>query len=117
MNDRIEEAQSVLSRSINANPGNWFLHYAQGDLWLLKRDIPSALQSFQRAASLNPNDVNLALNLAKRLEQAGLTREAGEQYLRAYRLAPKAMPVVNEAAWFFIDTVNTPSRPRRWSSS
>jgi tetratricopeptide (TPR) repeat protein len=88
----MEEAQAVLSRSLNANPGNWFLHYALGDLWLLKKDIPSALQSFHRASSLNPNDVNLAINLAKRLEQAGLIRSRGTVSSCLQTGPPKACP-------------------------
>ncbi|HAJ27959.1 MAG TPA: hypothetical protein DCG53_12085 [Syntrophus sp. (in: bacteria)] len=108
LNDHLDSAVELVSQSIKKRPNDWFLHYVLGDLYLLKRDVNSASQSYGRAAALNQGDVNMAMNLAIRYEQAGMNREAEAQYLRAYKMVPQNMPIVNEVAWYFIDTRNSP---------
>jgi len=112
LNNQLDNAIEIVSEIIKKKPNDWFLHYVRGDLYLLKRDVKSASQSYSRAASLNPDDVNLAVNLATRYEQAGMTREAEAQYMRAYKRAPQNMPIVNEVAWYFIDTRNSPQQAK-----
>ncbi|MFA5180743.1 MAG: tetratricopeptide repeat protein [Syntrophales bacterium] len=112
LNGQLDNALELVSKSIKKRPNDWFLHYVLGDLYLLKRDVNSASQSYSRAAALNPGDVNLAMNLAARYDQAGMIREAEAQYLRAYKGAPQNMPVVNEVAWYFIDTRNSPQQAK-----
>ena len=112
MNDKMDEALDAVARASRKKPDNWFLHFVLGDLYLLKRDMKSATPHYQRAAALNPEDVNLALNLAARYTQTGLIQEAEEQYLNAYRKAPRSMPIVNEAAWFYIESKNQPRQAK-----
>lgn len=112
LNDKWDEAQNILSGSLKTMPQNWYLHYVLGDLYLLKRDTRSAHTYFSRAAALNPDDLNLAMNLAARYDQAGMTREAEEQYLRAFAKAPNFMPIVNEVAWYYVETRNSPHQAK-----
>lgn len=112
LNNQLDNAVEIVSKGIKKKPNDWFLHYVLGDLYLLKRDVNSASQSYSRAASLNPDDMNLAMNLATRYNQAGMIREAEAQYLRAYKRAPQNMPIVNEVAWYFIDTRNSPQQAK-----
>ena len=112
LNDQLDNAIDIVTSSIKKKPNDWFLHYVLGDLYLRKRDIKSASQSYGRATTLNPDDMNLAMNLASRYDQAGMTREAEAQYLSAYKRAPQNMPIVNEVAWYFIDTRNSPQQAK-----
>ena len=112
LNDKWDEALNVVSSNVKKLPQNWYLHFVLGDLYLLKRDTRSAHEQFSRAATLNPDDLNLAMNLATRYDQAGMAREAEEQYLRAYKKAPHLMPIVNEVAWYYIETRNSPQQAK-----
>jgi len=112
LNGQPDDAIDIVKKSIKKKQSDWFLHYILGDIFLLKRDLNSAAQSYERAAALNPDDVNLAMNLAARYERAGMTREAEAQYLRAYKRAPQNMPILNEVAWYFIDTRNSPRQAK-----
>lgn len=107
LNNQLDDALEIVSKSVKKRPNEWYLHYVLGDLLLLKQDVNAASQSYSRAALLNPDDVNLAMNLAARYDHAGMDREAEAQYLRAYKRAPQNMPVVNEVAWYYIDTRNS----------
>jgi len=112
LNDQLDNAVEIVSKSLKKKPNDWFLHYVLGDIYLLKRDLKSASQSYGHATTLNPDDLNLAMNLASRYDQAGMTREAEAQYLRAYKRAPQNMPILNEVAWYFIDTRSSPQQAK-----
>jgi tetratricopeptide (TPR) repeat protein len=112
LNGKFDEALEIVTKSLRKTSQDWFLYYVLGDLYFLKLDIKSASQNYNRAVALNPDDMNLAMNLAARYSQAGMNREAEEQYLRAYKWTPQNMPIVNEVAWYFIDTKNAPQQAK-----
>lgn len=112
LNGQQGDAIDIVKKSIKKKPNDWFLHIILGDIYLLMRDLNTASQSYGRATALNPDDMNMVLNLAARCDRAGMTREAEELYLRAYKKAPQNMLILNEAAWYFIDTRNSPHQAK-----
>jgi tetratricopeptide (TPR) repeat protein len=112
VNRRLNEAMAVVMLNTKQHPKDWRLHYLLGDLYLAKREQRLALASYQRAVTLNPDDPNLALNLSARYTDNHLEGEA-EKILLAFReRRPENMLIVNQLAWLYIETLNTPKKAK-----
>jgi aspartyl/asparaginyl beta-hydroxylase (cupin superfamily) len=73
---RVEEERRVLDQAVAAFPDQAQAQNARGLRALADRDLPLAVSSFARAASLDPREPALCLNLAAAHRQAG--DETGE---------------------------------------
>ncbi|HUF05632.1 MAG TPA: tetratricopeptide repeat protein [Aridibacter sp.] len=79
-------------------PGEPFAYYAAG--WFLERsmrpeDLPRALEMYEKAAALEPNDYLLWLEFGKALERNGNPEEAE----KALRHAAETAPNYSEVLW------------------
>ncbi|HPO35989.1 MAG TPA: tetratricopeptide repeat protein [Syntrophales bacterium] len=110
MNGKIDEAEKVLEKGMKDMPREGFLLLAAGDLQLLKGEREKALKVLTRAESVSSNDPNFLINIAARYVAMGNLTDAERVYQSAYRKFPAEMHVVNEVAWFFIDTLRRPDR-------
>jgi tetratricopeptide (TPR) repeat protein len=112
VNNRLNDAMAVVMLNTKEHPKDWRLHYLLGDLYLAKKEKKLALASYQRALALNLDDPNLVLNLSARYVDAHLEREA-ERILLAFReRQPRNMLTLNQLAWLYIDTLNSPEKAK-----
>jgi tetratricopeptide (TPR) repeat protein len=112
VNHRLNDAMAVVMLNTKQYPKDWRLHYLLGDLYLVKKEKKLALASYQRALTLNPDDPNLVLNLSARYVDTHLEREA-ERILLAFReRQPGNMLTLNQLAWLYIDTLNSPEKAK-----
>jgi tetratricopeptide (TPR) repeat protein len=70
-NDRIDDAVSVLERSINLDPKNGESYYYLAEAWLLKGDLGQAQQFNRLAALYCRNDPNLTILVNEQSETIG----------------------------------------------
>jgi Flp pilus assembly protein TadD len=112
VNNRLNDALAVVMLNTKQHPRDWRLQYLLGDLYLAKKEKKLALASYQRALTLNPDDPNLVLNLSARYVDSQLEREA-ERILLAFRgRQPGNMLTLNQLAWLYIDTLNSPEKAK-----
>ena len=93
-------------------PTDWRIPFLLGDMYLLNANKPAALASYQRALSLNPDDVNLIINLSNRFNRAGMKDESEKILLATYAKDPRNILIANQLAWLYIETYNTPERAK-----
>jgi len=110
VNNRLNDAIAAVMIHVKQRPKDWRLHYLLGDLYLLKKAKDSALASYQRALTLNPDDINTVLNLSSRYAFNGLEKEAEKMLLRLQKKYPKNILIANQLSWLYIETMNAPEK-------
>lgn len=110
LNGQYNEAERVLEEGMKVLPEDGFLPLAAGDLQLLKGEKDKALKVYNRAETAASQDPNLLINVAARYVAIQRMVDAERVYLLAYRKYPSDVHVLNEVAWFFIDTLGRPDR-------
>ena len=111
-NNRTDEAISVAMIQAQKRPNDWRIPFLLGDMYLLNANKPAALASYQRALSLNPDDVNLIMNLSSRYTRAGMKEESEKMLLMTYAKDPRNILIANQLAWLYIETYKAPERAR-----
>jgi tetratricopeptide (TPR) repeat protein len=110
--NRLDEAMDLVQKNLLKQPKAWSLHYLLGDIYFLKKDFKSATASYGQALSLNPNDVNMALNVGARYEKIGIDTETERYYVDIRKKFRYNALVANQLAWFYIDRMGTPLRAK-----
>lgn len=109
---RPDEALDVVQKSLKKQPKAWPLHYLLGDLYTIKKDFKTAIASYTTASALNPEDLNLALNIGARYEKNALDTETENYYLNTLRRFPGSPLAANQLAWFYIDRMGLPQKAK-----
>jgi len=110
--NRMNEAVDIVQKSIRKRPKAWSLRYLLGDLYVLKKDFRAAVASYRDALALNPEDVNLALNVGARYEKNALDAETEKYYLELQSKLPNNTLVANQLAWFYIERMGAPPKAK-----
>jgi tetratricopeptide (TPR) repeat protein len=109
--NRLDDAMSLVRQNLKLQRDSpWLMNLLLGDLYVLKKDVRSAADSYREVLQLRPHDVNLTFNIAMRYEQMNLGKEAETLYVAVQKQFPKNMLYVNHLAWFYIDRVNEPQK-------
>ena len=82
----------VLTRYLEASPGDASGHFQLAHLVLELGDAQGAVHAFQRALALEPDNALIRSDLGTALEKAGRESEAAEAYGRAARAQPPYPP-------------------------
>ncbi len=110
-NNRLDDAMALVKQNMKPHQDSaWIMNLMLGDLCVLKKDLGSAKDSYSEALKLRPRDVNLMFNVAARLEQMNLDKEAEKLYVAILKQFPKNMFYANHLAWFYIDRANEPQK-------
>ncbi|MCX7982652.1 MAG: tetratricopeptide repeat protein [Syntrophales bacterium] len=110
LNGKLAEAEKVIEDAIKVKPDEGHLLLAAGDLQLLKGDQEKAVRIYTRAEAIPSQDPSFIINIAARYVAIGRKTEAQRAYLQAYQRFPTNIHVLNEVAWFFVDTLGQPDR-------
>ena len=81
--DRSEEAASALEAGTAAVPADSVLWNNLGMVYLIRRELDAARESFMRACAVAPDDARPRANLAVALAMSGRLEEAEAVYLQA----------------------------------
>jgi tetratricopeptide (TPR) repeat protein len=104
INNRPNDAIMTLRKAMKNDSKNIQYPVMLGDLYLAQNDKSSALDSFQYALQLAPNDLNILINIGSRYERNSLDKEAEAIYVKAEKMYPGNILIVNKLAWFYTDT-------------
>lgn len=96
--DRLPEALSLLGEAVRATPESAPAWATLGSLLFLRRDLGSARDALERAASLAADDPSLPHQLALVAVAVGDQDDAGQQLLRALRIDPEHLPSLLDLA-------------------
>ncbi|MDD5168267.1 MAG: tetratricopeptide repeat protein [Syntrophales bacterium] len=107
VNNRTEEAIAAVLTQVKKSPRDWRLFFLLGDLYLANGNRPDALNSYQRALALNPDDVDLVLNLCSRYSRAGFHAEMEKMLISARAKQPANLLLTNQLAWFYVETLGS----------
>ncbi len=72
-NEKYDEAQSLLEKSIALTPDNPELYDVYGALYFSKKDYDNARKSFEKAVALNPDYAKASLDLGRTIYAQALT--------------------------------------------
>ncbi|WP_395342602.1 tetratricopeptide repeat protein [Ningiella sp. W23] len=89
----INEAKALLSKAINLDPFSSEAHNLQGLMDVFNADNKKAIESFERAIELNPNNSKAFADYADLLNKEGRTEDALRQARRAYALDPNSSQI------------------------
>lgn len=110
VNNRLDEAVSLVRQNLKPDRDAWIMYLMLGDLYILKKDLRAAVDSYRLALKQHPNDVNLMVNIAARYEQINLDKESESLYFALYTQFPRNMLFLNHLAWFYVDRMNDPQK-------
>jgi Tfp pilus assembly protein PilF len=79
---------ALAEQAISLNPANPEAHYARGIALLRTGKLMEAIQEFEQAVTLRPQDYALCLELARARQRQGDARGAIAAFLQAVNLAP-----------------------------
>lgn len=85
---RYDQAIAELNKAIELEPNFWLAHWIQGMAYEQKGDVSEAIESFQRAKSLDDSPLILAL-LGRAFALAGKTGEAQDTIAELKELSEK----------------------------
>lgn len=91
-------AVAVLEQTVALKPDFAQAHNNLGTARARAGDVPGAIRAYRDALRSSPGDINLVLNLAEELANAGQLEEAREQVARAAALNPKDPRVLQARA-------------------
>lgn len=83
-----KELTKRLEAILKENPGSFPAHLALSMLYLKSDNLPGAKELINRSLTLSSDDPNLYLQRAMVSEELGMTSEAIDDYLAAFRLNP-----------------------------
>jgi adenylate cyclase len=84
----LEKALEVARRAIAIDPNEPWAHYALASVYLMEKRHDQALNEYQKAHELNPNDANMVTEYGWGLTWAGRAEEGIPLMLEAMRLNP-----------------------------
>lgn len=84
--------------ALKRNPLAAWAYVGLGDADYRSGDYPSALANFQKASTLDPQNLSAILGQAQALRQQGKAHAAGEQLSQALKMAPNDVRVLTELA-------------------
>ncbi|MCX7765130.1 MAG: tetratricopeptide repeat protein, partial [Candidatus Sumerlaeia bacterium] len=88
LNNKLDEAETVLKRTLEISPGKLTAVLAQGELLLKRKELKAAEELFQRLLTLEPNNANLYIQVAKLLIEQKQWNSAINYLEQAYKLQP-----------------------------
>ncbi|MCX7982650.1 MAG: tetratricopeptide repeat protein [Syntrophales bacterium] len=112
LNNRLDEAVSVLQGALKREPRNQWYLITLGDLLIARGNVTEATDIFDRAVKLNPKDINLLINIGGRFEKINLDKKAEDLYVRAYGQDKENLVVLNQLAWFYVEAVGDLEKAR-----
>lgn len=89
LRNKLDEAETVLKRTLELSPGKLPAVLAQGELLLKRKDLKAAEELFQRLLALEPNNANLYTQIAKLLIEQKQWELAIKYLEQAYKLQPE----------------------------
>jgi len=101
--NRLDQAQHHLDIALAAKPNSARLVQQAGLIAAAKQNFPAAINHFENAESLAPQDVIIKNNLARALAQAGQTSRAIEVYRDAIRVDVQHAPSHSHLVELLID--------------
>lgn len=107
VNNRTDEAIAVVQTQTRQRPKDWRLPFLLGDLYLTNGNRPDALKSYQRALALNPDNVDLVLNICSRYARAGFHSETEKMLISARAKHPANLLLTNQLAWLYVETLGS----------
>lgn len=84
--------------ALKRDPRSAWAYVGLGDVDYRSGDYPSALANFQKAGTLDPQNLSAVLGQAQALRQQGKAHAAGEQLSQALKMAPDDVRVLTELA-------------------
>lgn len=100
---RVAEAIPVLERLTQANPGSFELAMRLADYYRQKGDLPSAIETWEKASGIQPKNVTPVLYRAMSLEALGRTREAAPLYEDVLKLDPDNLIALNNYSFYLAE--------------
>ncbi|MDQ5986528.1 MAG: Beta-barrel assembly-enhancing protease [Syntrophus sp. SKADARSKE-3] len=112
VNNRTDEAINVTRNQAKKYPRDWRPWFVLGDLYLTNGNRPDALKSYQQALALNPDNVDLVLNLCSRYSRAGFHAEMEKMLISARQKQPANLLLTNQLAWLYVETLGMPDKAK-----
>jgi tetratricopeptide (TPR) repeat protein len=100
---RLDEALDLLEAEIARGRQVAWAQWCKGRILLEQKDLNGAAQALESAASLDPANPDLALELADALQRVDQYDRAGEAYDRALRLQPESPDHMARKAFYLTD--------------
>ncbi|MBQ0050472.1 MAG: tetratricopeptide repeat protein [Treponema sp.] len=97
-NDKVKEADDVVTQALKLNPDDVKMHTSMGNVYNRKNIFETAEQEFKKALSVD-DEYKLALTgLAHSQEKQGKHEEAAETIQKAQKVAPDDVAVIKQTA-------------------
>lgn len=87
---RFDQARPPLERLVALQPASAAARYSLADVQYKSNDITAAIENYQKAIRLAPDDRRIRLGLGEACESAGRFKQAKMQYLTVLRRDPKS---------------------------
>jgi tetratricopeptide (TPR) repeat protein len=104
---KLKEAETVFYGLIALDEQSFYGHAGLGTVALSQRnpDLQSACRHLERAAKINPQDVNVQANLGEALLRSARFQEAAQTFERCLALDPKLVQAGSRRARMIIQTI------------
>jgi len=96
-----DEAFKYLNQALALDPGHYLAHNLMGLAFMIKRELPNAVQSFQKSIEVNPNFSEARNNLGTALEESGDAVKAEAAYLKSIEIDQNSSASYNLAKLYF----------------
>ncbi len=103
MSGKFDLAVVQFQKVIASDPKTVANYVRLGAIFDMKGDAPQAIQMFQQAHDLAPNDLGPALTLAQALAKAGRRADANTVFQNILRVHPNDPTALNNTAYFLCD--------------
>jgi len=104
---KLKEAETVFYGLIALDEHSFYGHAGLGTIALSQQspDLQSACRHLERAAKINPHDVNVQANLGEALLRSARFKEAAQTFERCLALDPKLVQAGSKRARMIIQTI------------
>lgn len=89
--------EALFSRTLHYYPSSWSSHYNLGNELSDRKEFAAALEHYQSAAEINPNDASVQNNLATTLARLGRFQDALPHFDAALAIDPKHQRAIKNA--------------------
>jgi Flp pilus assembly protein TadD len=96
-----DEAFQYLNQALALDPGHYLAHNLLGLAFMIKGDLPNAVQSFQKSIEVNPDFSEARNNLGTALEESGDAVKAEAAYLKSIDIDQNYSASYNLAKLYF----------------
>lgn len=96
------DSETLYAHTLKLTQNNYMMHYAMGDIYAKKGDLPAAKRHFHEAVQIEPQFINAKFNIGRINQIQGKMKDALLMYYQVIELRPDYYPAHRQLGYLWL---------------